>query len=146
MDQIIRFTDLKSLQEISKVIIIPMLISASIIQSKFSIFGISIDQNETVFQQTLQFLCIFAQYSLFIGTTAIAIHKILFLLQIFTNLTALYILSMLFLALAFLGVFGKSAPLLSQLDSMWFYTAFVCGFYFLSRASDIDRDIDNMTK
>jgi hypothetical protein len=142
MEPVIKVTDVKSLQEISKVIIVPMLISAFLIQNDFSIFGIYVDKDESVYRQLIHFLYVFSIYSLIIAIPAICLHKIFFLLQLFTNFTALSVLSTIFLAFGFLGVFSNNAPLVSQLNSMWFYTAFVCGFYFLSRASDVDNFLD----
>ncbi len=143
MEPVIKVTDVKSLQEMSKVIIIPMLISAFLIQNDFSIFGIYVDKNEkSVYKQIFHFLCVFSIYSLIIAISAVCLHKIFFLLHLLTNFIALFVLSTIFLAFGFLGIFSNNAPLVSQLNSMWFYTAFVCGFYFLSRASDVDNFLD----
>ncbi len=136
-----KLADVKLLKELSKIIITPMLITAFLIQSDFSIFGMHVNTNETLQVQVLQFLAIFLSSCVVIGVSAWSTHEVLLLFQFFTNFTGLSILSTIFLAFGFLGMFGEQIPLINLLNKMWFYTAFVSGFYFLARATDIEKQL-----
>ncbi|MGX9728842.1 MAG: hypothetical protein ACTFAK_16465 [Candidatus Electronema sp. VV] len=142
MDAIPKTIDIQSLHSVSKVIVLPMLIAASIIQCNFSAFGIAINQEDAFKFQVINFLIVFIVHSFVVGSIAVSIHWLLFLVQIFSNFIALSILSMLFLSFGFLGVYSEHAPLIGKSNPMWFYASFVCGFYFLSRESDIDKQIE----
>ncbi len=142
MDSMPKFVDVQSLQGISKVIIIPMLTAASVIQCNFSALGIFINQENGLALQIGQFILIFLVHSISVGLVAVSIHYILFLLHIFSHFTVLGILSALFLSFGFLAIYSENAPLIGKLNQMWFYTSFVCGFYFIARASDIDKQLE----
>jgi hypothetical protein len=139
MELIPKIADLKLLRELSKVIIAPMLIAAYLIQSNFSIFGINVNSEALAHIQLGQFLLIFLISFIVVGASAWIIHDLLLYLHFFTNFIGLTILSTMFLAFGFLGIFGKDIPLIEHLNNMWFYTSFVSGFYLLARAADIEQ-------
>ncbi len=136
-----KLADLKFLRELSRVVIVPMLVAAYLIQSQFSLFGISVNPSAPIHFQLLQFVGIFLLSTALIGFVAWGIHELLLLVQFYTRFVGLSVLSTIFLAFGFLGIFGESVPLIMVLDEMWFYTAFVCGFYFLARAAEIEEKI-----
>ncbi|MGM0609204.1 MAG: hypothetical protein ACQESP_12410 [Candidatus Muiribacteriota bacterium] len=134
-----KLTDVKLLREISKVVITPMLIAAVLNQSEFAIFGISVNSSAKESIQIIQFIAVFLITSLVVGLVAWSIHDLMLYFQIITNFIGLSILSTLFLAFGFLGVYGEIPTIIESLDKMWFYTSFVCGFYLLARIEDIER-------
>ncbi|VUD48365.1 hypothetical protein TDB9533_01219 [Thalassocella blandensis] len=136
-----KIAEVKLLRELSKVVILPMLIAAYLVQSNISIYGISINEQASVGAQTFQFLLVFLLSVGTIGFIGLVLHGVLINIHLYTNLTALFVLSVVFLTFGFLGVFGKSLPFLEVLESAWYYTSFVCGFYLLSMASDLERKL-----
>jgi hypothetical protein len=138
-----KIADVKILKELSKVIIIPMLIAAFIIQTGVSIgFGpiqLTISPESPLPTQALVFLLIFVLKGSFVTLMAGFLNWLLLCAHLFSNLTALRMFAVLFLAFGFLGVFaGEDLVFLNTLNKMWFYTAFVMGFYCLASATDIE--------
>ena len=140
--ELIKLADVKFLREVSKIAIVPMLITAYLNQSGFSFFGTTVNYEAVILFQILQFLYIFIGSSLFVGFIAWIIHDCLLYFQFFTKFIGLTVLSALFLAFGFLGLYGHEIPLVDKLNNMWFYTSFICGFYCLARAEDILSWID----
>ena len=139
IEAIPKIADVKLLKELSKIIITPMIIAAYLIQSDFSIFSITIDRGASLSLQAFQFGVVFLLSSLVVGSILYIVHVLLIYLHIFTQAGALSILSTLFLAFGFIGVFGEEIIMISLLNEMWFYASFVCGFYLLARAADIEN-------
>jgi hypothetical protein len=139
-----KIADVKILKELSKILIVPMLIAAFIVQTGLSLcfgpFLLAVSPESPFLIQALGFLMIFVLKGLFVGLLAISCHMLLIYLHIFTNLRALKIFAVLFLAFGFLGVFaGGDLVFLKILNNMWFYTAFVMGFYCLAAATDFEE-------
>jgi len=139
IETIPKLADVKLLREISKVIITPMLIVAVLNQTDFEIFGLSVDTSSSNLIQVLQFSIVFLVTSAIVGVSAWAVHDLMIYLQFFTRFIGIAILSTLFLAFGFLGVVGENPLIIRSLDVMWFYTSFVCGFYLLARADEIEE-------
>lgn len=138
MDFIPKLADIKFLQEMSKVVITPMLIAAYLIQSDFTLFGVSVNSNGSIFLQAIQFIGIFLCTCGLVGFLIWLVNDILVLMHIYTNSIALPILATIFISFGFVGVYGATLPLLINLNHMWFYTAFVAGFYMLAKKAEID--------
>ncbi|WP_156473736.1 hypothetical protein [Neptuniibacter marinus] len=139
MEVVPKIADIKTLRELSKVLIIPLFVTAYLSQSGFSIFGLSVQEGESIGIQLFQFIAVFSVSVVTIGFSAWGIHDLLLLLHIFTHEMALKILSLFALSFGLLGLFGHEVPLISNLSVLWFYTSLVCGFYFLARAADIEQ-------
>ncbi len=139
IETIPKLADVKLLREISKVIITPMLIVAVLNQTDFEIFGFSINDSSSTLFQVGQFFIVFLVTSVIVGISAWAVHDLMIYLQFFTKFIGISILSTLFIAFGFLGVIGENPPIIQSLDVMWFYTSFVCGFYLLARADEIEK-------
>ncbi|WP_273977812.1 hypothetical protein [Vibrio parahaemolyticus] len=135
--ELIKLADVKFLREISKIAIIPMLITAYLNQASFSIFGIGVEENATLTNQVIQFIFIFFTSSIIVGVMAWTVHELLLYFEFYTKFLGLTIVSILFITFGFLGLYGKEIPLIKSLDTMWFYTSFISGFYCLARSDDI---------
>lgn len=139
-----KIADVKTLKDLSQVLIIPMLIAAFIVQTGLVIdagpIHLSISPESPFLGQALSFLLIFVLKGICVGLVAGFFLWLLFLMHLFTNFTALKIFAVLFLAFGFLGIFaGGELVFLNALNKMWFYAAFVTGFYCLALATDIDE-------
>lgn len=134
-----KLTDIKTLREISRIIITPMLIVAVMNQTGFQILGIAINESSQTFVQLLQFLGIFIVTSTVVGLVAWAIHDLMIYLQFFTNFKGITILSTLCITFGLMGVIGDNPSIIKSIDAMWFYSSFVCGFYLLARADEIEK-------
>ncbi|HGZ6746225.1 TPA: hypothetical protein ACOLZF_004651, partial [Vibrio parahaemolyticus] len=134
-----KLADVKLLRDLSRVVIIPMLIASYLIQSDFSIFGLSVVETAPQGVQLLQFIGVFFLTSAFVGAFAWSSHELLQYVHFLTHFHGLKVLSILFLAFGFVGVFGVDNPVIGNLNIMWFYSSFICGFYMLSRMVEIDR-------
>jgi hypothetical protein len=120
-----------------------MLIAAYIVQTGLNIsafsFELSVAPQAPIGTQAFQFIIIFMAKGLFVGIISLILHGLLLWAHIFSNLTAAKITGGLFIAFGFLGTFaGGELVFLKTLNGMWFYTAFVVGFYSLSVATDIE--------
>ncbi|EJE8521535.1 hypothetical protein M5237_004675 [Vibrio parahaemolyticus] len=135
MEVLAKLADVKLLRDLSRVVIIPMLIASYLIQSDFSIFGLTVVETAPQGVQLLQFIGVFFLTSAFAWSS----HELLQYVHFLTHFHGLKVLSILFLAFGFVGVFGVDNPVISNLNIMWFYSSFVCGFYMLSRMVEIDR-------
>jgi hypothetical protein len=135
--ELIKLADVKFLREVSKIAIVPMLITAYLNQSGFSFLVVFVDSNASFSEQVMQFLLIFLSSSLVIGAVTWIIHELFLYFQFYTKFLGLTVISVLFITFGFLGLYGKDIPLINNLDSMWFYTSFISGFYCLARADDI---------
>lgn len=139
-----KIADVKILKELSKVLIVPMLIAAFIVQTGLVIdawsIHLSISSDSPFLGQALSFLVIFVLKGFCVGLVAMFFHGLLVWSHLFTNFTSLKIFAVLFLAFGFLDVFaGGELIFLKTLNNMWFYTAFVTGFYCLAAATDIEE-------
>lgn len=67
MEFLPKFADIKFLKEMSKVLVTPMLIAAYLIQSNFSIFGITVDSQSSLAWQFIMFAFIFIVTSCVVG-------------------------------------------------------------------------------
>ena len=134
-----KIAEIKTLKELSKVLIIPLLVTAYLSESDFSIFGFSVDIAASFGTQVFQFFLIFTLSVIAVGSCAWAIHEVLMYFHFMTHETGLKVLSVVAVSYGFLGLFGENIPLISELSHLWFYTALVCGFYFLARASDVEQ-------
>lgn len=139
-----KIADVKILKELSKVLIVPMLIAAFIVQTGLSLsvgpIYLSISPEYPLLTQLFVFLIIFVLKGLFVGLLAFSCHVLLIYSHLFTNFRSLKMFAVLFLAFGLLGVFaGGDLVFLNVLNKMWFYTAFVTGFYCLAAATDIEE-------
>lgn len=121
-----KIADVKILKELSKVLIVPMLIAAFIVQTGLTfnvwLIHLSISPESPFLEQALIFIAIFVLKSLLVGLAAGSAHGLLLYVHFSTNLTVLKIFTALFLAFGFLGVFaGEELLFLNALNKMWFY-------------------------
>ncbi|WP_231902241.1 hypothetical protein, partial [Neptuniibacter pectenicola] len=84
----------------------PLFVTAYLSQSGFSIFGLSVQEGESIGIQLFQFIAVFSVSVVTIGFSAWGIHDLLLLLHIFTHEMALKILSLFALSFGLLGLFG----------------------------------------
>ncbi|KEI70323.1 hypothetical protein [Endozoicomonas elysicola] len=139
IESIPKFAELKTLKELSKVLVVPLLVTAFLTQTNFTFFGLEVDLKTSMSIQIFQFIAVLVSAIAVIGGIAWGVHDLLVYLQIITQSTALLILSTVSITLGLLGIFGEKIPLLMDLNHLWFYGSFVCGFYFLARAADIEK-------
>lgn len=141
-----KIADVKVLKELSKILIIPMLIASYIVQTGLDIsFGVNqlaINPESSFLAQSLVFLTIFVLKGAFVGLFAVCVNGLLLYAHLFSNFTLLKTLAVLFLAFGFLGVFaGDDLVFMNTLSKMWFYTAFVTGFYCLAAATEFENNL-----
>jgi len=141
-----KIADVKTLKELSKVLVFPMLMAAYIAQTgltvSIGIFYLSISPESSFLIQALVFLIILVIKGFAVGVVVGFPYLLLCYAHIFTSFTALQIFAGLFLTFGFLGVFaGDELVFLNTLNRMWFYTAFVMGFSCLASAADIERSL-----
>lgn len=144
MDVLPKIADVKTLKDLSKILIYPMLIAAFIVQTGLTLslgsIYLEVSQESPVLAQSLNFLLIFALKAAFISLITGCFHWLILYVHIITHLAALRVISVLFLAFGFIGIFaGDGFVFLNTLNKMWFYTAFVIGFYCLASATDIEE-------
>ncbi|MEX3893895.1 hypothetical protein [Paraburkholderia sp. BR10954] len=142
-----KLTDVKSLQDLSKILAWPMLVVAYFFVTGPHItwdglvwFGI--DDDLPIDVQTRRFFLIFILKAIWSG--GIAAFAYIFIGEIHTELYIRwdwvlfpYVSAILF-ALALLGIFGSSQFVwLKNLDSFWCYAAIVWGFFLLAMTEQL---------
>ncbi|AQH01660.1 hypothetical protein A9R05_23030 [Burkholderia sp. KK1] len=141
-----KLTDVKSLQDLSKILAWPMLVVAYFLATGPQIefdglwFGIVDDLPMDV--QTRRFFLIFVLKAIWSGSIAAFVylfigelHKLLY---IYRNIVLFPYVSAFLFALALLGIFGSSQFIwLKNLDSFWCYAAIVWGFFLLAMTEQL---------
>ncbi|PCJ83452.1 MAG: hypothetical protein COA54_15470 [Thiotrichaceae bacterium] len=145
IESIPKLADLKLLKEMSKVIIVPMLIAAVIIQSGLTLnIGftiISVNADDSFTEQCINFFAIFIIKGSLTAMAAVIVHSLLLYVHIFLDNFVLHALSTFFLAFGFIGLLsGDEVLFINQLNKMWFYTSFVYGFYFIATMADAETN------
>lgn len=142
-----KLTDVKSLQDLSKILAWPMLIVAY-----FLVTGPQIEFNDAVWFdipdslpmdiQTRRFFLIFILKAVWSGGIAAFVY--LFVgelhaqLYIYRDIVLFPYISAVLFALALLGIFGSSQFIwLRNLDSFWCYAAIVWGFFLLAMTEQL---------
>jgi len=148
-ESIPKLLDFKSLQKISKLIVLPMLITAYIIQTGLTVdnFGISltIDTTRSFWSQLWQFSAIFVLKSTIVAVPAWLLHHFIPLFYYLTwfnwlQRSCLSIVAIFPISFGMLGLLSEgSLPFISSLNPTWFYTSFVVGFYIMAVESDIEN-------
>ena len=142
-----KVSDVKNLQDLSKVIVLP-LICASYIQQT----GLTLNIGQWVFSipeqvsPTIMFLlaiCIFSAKAIFISVLAIILYFALFychlhLLSYRVNLIPA--VALLFISFGFYGVLSDSGVnRLLNIQPSWFYASFVIGFFLLQANAQFEN-------
>lgn len=132
-DVITKLADVKNLQDLSRILVLPILSVAYISSSSFQL---DIGDNPITMQSLDFFIPIVSIFIIFLGKTlffsiiAIIANAVLVFLEIFTKgmLTLVIILTL--LSLGFAGIFAnEQIPGLKEINVTWFYASLVVSFY-----------------
>jgi hypothetical protein len=141
-----RIADIKSIEDLSKVLAYPMIIAAHILQSGLTLsapeinihYAVNLSSEGYTFALTVG-LVIIAK-AIFICLGALAIH---FLISLGQHLFAshfpfLQFISALVMGLSLAGVLGQNTPIVDTvgLKPAWYYAAFIFAFYLLAWQKD----------
>lgn len=149
-DIIPKITDMKNLQDLSKVLAIPMLMVAYILQDGPQIgwegkvwFDLGSDLPQAV--QLARLVIIFVvkgvwvSFIAFIGYSFVAVVHVES--DFFRNIGLLAIVANLLFGFAILGLFGTSkVPPLSAINPFWWYALIVWGFFFLTMNAELSGE------
>ncbi|WP_368222759.1 hypothetical protein [Aeromonas sp. s4] len=139
-----KIADISSIKGISKLLSLPMVCVAYMLQSGAvisldSFVILSIPSDISAFAQLNRLILIFILKSLFISTATLIIYEMLKAIHIFTNKPILHVISMLFIAFAILGIFGlEHFPQISAINPFWFYSFIVWGIYIQTTVDKFD--------
>ncbi|WP_263833483.1 hypothetical protein [Sulfurospirillum oryzae] len=138
MDFITKVADLKNLQDLSKILVLPMLSVAYIANSSFEL---SYKDTKITLETLDLFIPIVGIFIIFICKTlycsfiALIVNFFLSMIDIFWTkgvVTLVLILSL--LSLGFAGIFAyDTMPQLQNINKLWFYASFVTSFYLHSQ-------------
>ncbi|MEJ8851253.1 hypothetical protein [Variovorax rhizosphaerae] len=139
-DWLPRFADVKSVEDLSKLLAYPMVISAHVLQTGLTIsqpelyLDFSIPSGATGTALLLWTLCIFVIKAFYASFCAIAAHFCIAGIEHFIRFPMHSFVAALLMALALSGVLGKDSSAVSALGLVpaWYYAAFVFGFYLLA--------------
>jgi len=149
-DIIPKITDMKNLQDLSKVLAIPMLMVAYILQDGAQIgwegkvwFDLGYDLPEKV--QFARLILIFIVKGVWVSLFAFFGYAMIALMHaesdFLQGIGLLAIIANLLFGFAILGLFGVSRiPPLSAIDPFWWYALIVWGFFFLSMNAQFNGD------
>lgn len=135
-----RFADVKSVEDLSKLLAYPMVISAHVLQTGLTLsqpelqIDFSIPTGATGTGLLLSTLFIFLLKALYASFCAICAHLCIYGVEHSTRLPMHNFVAILLMALALSGVLGKDSAEVKALGLVqaWYYAAFVYGFYLLS--------------
>lgn len=139
-----KIADISSIKGISKLLSLPMVCVAYMLQSgavisfdDIILFSIPSDISE--FAQLNRLIVIFILKSLFISTVVLVLYEVLKEIHVKTNKPVLHVISMLFIAFAILGIFGlEHFPQISAINPFWFYSFIVWGIYIQTTVDKFD--------
>ena len=137
-DVITKLADVKNLQDLSKVLVLPILSVAYISSSSFQL---NIGDDTIITMKTLDFFIpIFAAFVIFLGKTlffsaiAIITEFVLTFLEFYTKGIITLIIILTLLSLGFAGIFAnEQIPGLNEINKTWFYASLVVSFYLHSK-------------
>lgn len=142
-----KVSEVKNLQDLSKVIVLPLIAVSYVLQSGLSIgFGswvYFVPAEATSTGMILGTLVIFSLKAIFISALAVLLYFVLFYAHAWLvcyRVNFLQCVALLFIALGFYGVLTEGAvgPL-SIIHHSWFYTAFVVGFFLLQATAQFEE-------
>lgn len=142
-----KISEVKNLQDLSKVIVLPLIAVSYVLQT-----GLSLDLGDWVFNIPTQAspagilfwaLLIFSLKSMFISVLAVLLYVGLFYAHVLLSCYRMNLLpcvALIFIALGFYGVFTEGAVAqLLVIHHSWFYTAFVVGFFLLQASAQFEE-------
>jgi len=142
-----KISEVKNLQDLSKVIVLPLISVSYVLQ-----IGLTLNLGDWMFNIPAQAspagilfwaLLIFTLKTIFISVQAVLLYVGLFYAHVWLScyrMNFLPCVALLFIALGFYGVLteGVVAPLL-VIHHSWFYTTFVVGFFLLQATSQFEE-------
>lgn len=142
MDWFPKLADIKNLRDCSVILVLPMLVASFIAQTGLSIdfLGLGVDGGDPALIQAMEFFAVFVLKGTAVSLVALLVHLLLWVISPFTQMRSWDVLAVFFLSLGILGFStGKTVEVLSQVDRMWFITAFVLGFYCLAMKAHFEK-------
>lgn len=142
-----KISDVKNLQDLSKVIVLPLISVSYVLQTGLVlslgdwVFGIP----EQASPAGLLFwtILIFTLKAIFISVQAVLLYVGLFYAHVWLSCYRMNLMpcvALIFISLGFYGVLTEdSAAPLSLLDHSWFYSSFVIGFFLLQATSQFEE-------
>ncbi len=142
-----KVSEVKNLQDLSKVIVLPLIAVSYIFQTGLSLrlgaWAFNIPGQASPAGIIFWTLVIFTLKAIFISVAAVLLYVVLFYIHVglmYFRVNFLPSVALLFIALGFYGVLTEGAvgPL-SIIHNSWFYTAFVIGFFLLQAINQFDE-------
>jgi hypothetical protein len=136
-----KIADIATLKGLSMLLALPMICVAYTFQT-----GLVIGFEESIFMSfqsgdtVAKILFIFICKSTWISFYAIFIYGVARYLQIGTSFQFLYIISVILISIAMMGIFGKTKiPELQNIDNFWFYGCIVWGVFLQTTVDEINE-------
>lgn len=142
-----KISEVKNLQDLSKVIVLPLIAVSYVLQT-----GLSLNFGNWTFNIPIQAspagmvflaLLIFTLKSIFISVLAVLLYVGLVYAHVMLccyRMNFMPCIALIFIALGFYGVLTEGAVAqLLMIHHSWFYTAFVVGFFLLQASTQFDE-------
>ncbi len=142
-----KVSEVKSLQDLSKVIVLPLIAVSYVLQTGLSLkigdWAVTVPAQASPAWMIFLIVVIFILKALFVSVAAIILYFGLFYAHVWLicyRVNFLSCVALLFISLGFYGVLteGSVGPL-SIVHHSWFYTAFVVGFFLLQAISQFEE-------
>lgn len=143
MDFISRMSDVKGIQDLCKLIVIPLMAAAYITSTGFEIiafdFSLRLSPDDKGFSLWFFFILIFLAKVLLVSFIAALAGGAIFAIELKFNDTS-KIFSIILLCFGFMGIATSSPnilPIAESINPYWYYSALAAGFYLPKMTNDV---------